>query len=129
MVLVLLLASGCAAPSPHFRGTEVTRVTVDGAVFDVRHKGRLAEAVRRNVQFAPNLRAVAPQAEAAIRAATLCDVVELRGDAAQVVGILRCNTPENRGPKLVIGTAEDCEVVDIFVPSGSTTGYLEAECD
>lgn len=124
----LFCVSGCASPSPHFRGAEVTRITVDGAVFDVRHKGRLAEAVRRNVQFAPNLRSVAPQAEAAMRAATGCEVVELRGDAAQIVGVLRCDAHRSGGSKVRIGAVDDCEVVDVFVPSGSTTGYLEAEC-
>ena len=63
LVLGLVVVTGCASPSPYFRGADVTRVTVDGAVFDVRHKGRLAEAVRRNAQFAPNLQSVAPQVE------------------------------------------------------------------
>ncbi|MEM9552522.1 MAG: hypothetical protein AAGA05_15180, partial [Pseudomonadota bacterium] len=35
LFLGLLLLSACAAPHPHFRGVEVTRVEVDSYVFDI----------------------------------------------------------------------------------------------
>lgn len=128
-LIVLMLLAGCNAPSPHYRGAEVTRVTVAGSTFEVRSKGRLAEAVRVNTQYAPRLGKIAPRAEVAMEAATGCDVVEIRGDAAKVTGILACQPGDAPPPALLAAQAQDCEVVDIFVPAGGATGYLEAECD
>ncbi|GAA6180289.1 hypothetical protein NBRC116594_17270 [Shimia sp. NS0008-38b] len=122
-----VFALGCAAPSPYFQDVPATRVQVEGTVFAVRHKGRLAEATRLNTQFAPNLMSIAPHAETALRAVTGCDVIELRGDAAQVLGILHCDQAQQ--PHALALRTPSCEVVDVFVPAGAVTGYLEAECD
>lgn len=127
-LFLFLCLSACGAASPHFRDAPATRVYVDHTVFEVRHKGRLAEATRLNSQFAPNLRSVAPYAETAIRAATGCDVRELRGDAAQIIGILDCQNQTAEPWIFSNRRSAECEVVDVFVPSGGVTGYLEADC-
>ncbi|WP_207911338.1 hypothetical protein [Shimia isoporae] len=115
-------------PSPHYHGVEVTRVSVDGSTFDVRQKGRLAEAIRVNVQYAPRLGRVARRAELAMEVITGCDVIEIRGDAAKVTGILDCAADDGPPPVLSYLKEQDCDVVDIFVPSGGATAYLEPDC-
>ena len=129
VVLCVLVLCACEARSPYFRDAPVTRVQVEQAVFDVRQKGRLAEAIRRDPQYAPHLPSVAAHAESAIRAATGCDVQELRGDAAQILGILACDSSAANVSAVRARGTPDCEVVDIFVPAQGVTGYLEAECD
>lgn len=128
-LLVLLCVSACNAPSPYFGGAEVTRVRVEGSVFDVRRKGRLAEAVRVNSEYAPRLGPIARRAEIAMEVVTGCDVLQIRGDAAQILGIMNCNNATPDVPLLSYARARDCEVVDVFVPSGGATAYLEADCD
>ncbi len=128
-VVVVLVLGACEARSPYFRDAPVTRVTVEQAVFDVRRRGRLAEAIRINPQYAPHLKSVAPHAETAMRTATGCDVRELRGDAAQILGLLDCSGADAAPLLVPARRTADCEVVDVFVPAGGTTGYLEAECD
>ncbi len=129
LVFVLMILAGCNAPSPHYRGAEITRVSVAGSTFEVRRKGRLAEAIRVNVQYAPRLGQVARRAEIAMEVATGCDVVEIRGDAAKVTGILVCERGDAPSPVVLALREQDCEVVDVFVPAAGATGYLEAECD
>ena len=127
IVFVVLVLAGCAQGTSYFRDAPVTRVHVEHTLFEVRQRGRLAEAIRLNAQFAPHLKSVAAHAETAMRAATGCEVRELRGDAAQVLGILAC-APDAQ-PVWITRRTPECEVVDVFVPSGGVTGYLEAECD
>ncbi|SFK94763.1 hypothetical protein [Shimia haliotis] len=129
LICVVLILSGCNAPSPHFRGVEVSRVAVEGSTFDVRHKGRLAEAIRVNAQYAPRLGQVGTRAEIAMEVVTGCDVVEIRGDAAKVTGILKCDAGDAPPPVLLTLREQDCEVVDVFIPAGGATAYLEPECD
>lgn len=128
-VLLVLTFAACDARSPYFRDVPARRVVVNDVEFSIRQKGRLAEAVRTSSQWMPNLQSVAPFAETAIREATGCDVRELRGDASFVLGILACN--ENRSSQGAphLRRTTTCEVVDVFVPAGGTTGYLESECD
>ncbi len=131
MVILLLFVClfGCNSPSPHFRGVDTTRISVGGSTFDVRQKGRLAEAVRLNGEYAPRLGPIARRAEIAMEVVSGCDVIELRGDAAQILGILRCEGDARPLPLAAYVRAQDCDVVDVFVPKNSRTGYLEAECD
>ncbi|WP_197919555.1 hypothetical protein [Thiosulfatihalobacter marinus] len=124
-----LFLAACNAPSPYFRGAGVTRVSLDGSTFDIRQRGRLAEAVRVNAEYAPRLGPIGQRAELAMEAVTGCDVVEIRGDAAQVLGIMDCGDGSGRVPLASYAPLYvDCDVVDIWVPSGNATGYIEAEC-
>ena len=130
-IVVLLALAACNAPTPYFRGAEVTRVRVEGSTFDIRQRGRLAEAIRVNAEYAPRLgQALARRAEIAMETVTGCDVLEIRGDAALILGIMDCGAPgQDRVPLAsYVPRYRDCEVVDIWVPSGGSTGYIEAEC-
>ena len=129
VLMSCLVAVACNAPTPHFRGAEVTRVSVQGSTFDIRHRGRLAEAIRVNSEYAPRLGPIGRRAEIAMEAVTGCDVIEIRGDAALILGIMDCGDGARTPPMAsYIPLYQDCEVVDIWVPSGSSTGYIEAEC-
>lgn len=129
LLVLFLILGGCNVPSPHYRGAEVTRVSVQGSTFEVRRKGRLAEAIRVNAQYALRLGQVAPKAEIAMEAVTGCDVVEIRGDAAKVTGILECEAGDGPPALLLQIREQDCEIVDVFVPAGGATAYLEPDCD
>ncbi|MEP2531094.1 hypothetical protein [Shimia sp.] len=124
-----MIMTACNAPSPYFRAAEVTRITVDGSTFDVRQRGRLAEALRVNTQYAPRLGPIGQRAAYAMEVVTGCDVVEIRGDAVSILGIMECDGSKQRPPLAsYVPLYQDCEVVDVWVPSGGSTGYLEAEC-
>jgi hypothetical protein len=90
LCLVAMALSACDGPSPHFMGIEPVRIEVDGSVFAVRVKGRLAEAVRTNVQYAPRMGPIGPRAAEAMRQASGCEVREIRGDQALILGVLEC---------------------------------------
>ena len=90
LCLVAVASAACDGPSPHFMGIEPVRVEVDGSVFAVRVKGRLAEAVRTNVQYAPRMGPIGPRAAEAMRQVSGCEVREIRGDQALILGVLEC---------------------------------------
>ncbi|WP_372570464.1 hypothetical protein [Ruegeria jejuensis] len=86
----ILLVAACGAASPEFRGAPVTRLVVDGSVFDVRLRGDLAEAVRVNPQYAPRLGPIGPRAGIAMEQVSGCQVVGVLGDQAVMTGVLDC---------------------------------------
>ncbi len=89
-LICLALLAGCNTPGPHFRGLPATRVTVEGLVFDVRVRGRLAEAMRVNIQYAPRFGPIRERAGRAMAQVSGCEVTEVRGDQALATGILDC---------------------------------------
>lgn len=103
----LLLGFGltaCADPSLYFRGAEVTRVTVDGSVFDVRVRGDLAEAVRVNPAYAPRLGPIGPRAGRAMAQVSGCRVRGILGDQAQITGVLECSDRREALPSATLGS-------------------------
>ncbi|MFU8862732.1 MAG: hypothetical protein ACNA7O_02375 [Rhodobacterales bacterium] len=88
---IILALAACDAPSPHFMGIAPTRVEVDGSLFAVRVKGRLAEAVRVNPQYAPRMGPIGERAARAMEQVSGCSVREIRGDQALILGILDCD--------------------------------------
>lgn len=93
MIFPLLLGAtlaACNTPSPHFRGIAPTRVTVQGSTFDVRVKGKLAEAIRINPEYAPRFSPIRERAGIAMAQVSGCRVKEVRGDQALALGILTC---------------------------------------
>ena len=69
-------------------------------------------------------------AETAITSA-LYELIEQtpKSDAALILGIMDCRDSARTAPLAsYVPLYQDCEVVDIWVPSGGSTGYLEAEC-
>lgn len=93
IVLCLFALGACALPSRHFSGIEATRIAVDGSVFDVRVRGRLAEAIRVNPQYAPRLGPIADRASVAMAQASGCRVIGVLGDQALQIGQLDCGEP------------------------------------
>ena len=89
-LLLTALLAACSGPTPYFAGQPETVVEVGGAVFHIRRKGDLAEAVRVNREWAPRIGAVAERVTVAIQQATGCDVRDIRGDAAVIVARLKC---------------------------------------
>lgn len=123
----LLFLAACGGPSPHFRDRPATRVMIGGDVFDVRVRGRLAEAVRRNPRAAFRLADVGAGAERAMALMSGCDVTEIRGDAAMVLGLLDCGSSAPRdgsrpGP-------ESCEILQGWRQLGGEELVLVLDCE
>ncbi|EAQ04534.1 lipoprotein, putative [Pseudooceanicola batsensis HTCC2597] len=95
-IFLLILLGACDAAPTGFRGVPPSRHVVEGSQFSVYRKGGLAQAVRTNRQFAPRIGPLAGRAAVAIQQATGCRVTELAGDAAVLVGRLRCDAPVAR---------------------------------
>ncbi|WP_082181853.1 hypothetical protein [Aestuariivita boseongensis] len=88
--LLCLLLAACNTPGPGFRGVAAQRVTVDGSTFDVRVRGKLAEAIRINPQYAPRLGPIEGRAAKAMAQVSGCKVKKVSGDQAQLLGQLDC---------------------------------------
>jgi hypothetical protein len=106
---IMVLLTACSHPSPAFYGVAPARVTVGQSVFDVRLKGRHAQAIRRSREWAPRTIAVAPRAAAAIASASGCAVPRLWGDQAMLEAALICgpDAAARRG----VQQPHDCRVV------------------
>lgn len=118
LVLLFLLAA-CNTPGPGFHGLAPTRVTVGQSVFDIRHDGTRAEAIRVNTEWAPRPAAVAPRAVAAIEAVSGCRVRKLDGDQSRMTARLDCGGPLEPLPRT---RRYDCEAYIV------TEGLAELEC-
>lgn len=114
MLLILGLAA-CGGTSPDYWGIDATQITVGKSRFDVRIDGTRAQAIRRNVEWAPRLEAVAPRAMIAIEQVSGCEVTKLTGDAAVIEARLKCGAASALPP--VLGW--DCDI-DSF--DGRLTG-------
>lgn len=128
IVLSLVLAA-CNAPSPYFGSVPATRVAIGGAVFDVRVRGDLAEAMRINRQYAPRLHGIAPLAEQAMQQVSGCMVRELSGDAALVLGVLDCGSGTHRSVLRRVPPSYDCNAITGWGRSGSQHHTVTYECD
>ena len=129
MVVLLWALTACNAPSPHFRGAPVTRVAVQGSVFDVRVRGNLAEALRVNPQYAPRFGPIRDRARFAMAQVSGCRVVEVLGDQALATGVLAC---DGRAPGWIVPTGAlsySCLEVSQWVNDGPGPDYAEFECD
>ena len=118
--LLGLLLAACAAPSPHFKASPATRIVVDQTVFDVRVRGELAEAVRRNAQYAPRFGPLRAQAGFAMAQVSGCKVLTVTGDQAVALGTLDCD-----GQPLayeVRGDGEDALANPDFIAEGAMAG-------
>jgi len=87
---IFLGLMACDTPSEPFRGQPVTRVAIGGNLFDIRIRGRRAEAIRINARWAPNRLSVADAATRAITAVSGCRVAGLGGDQAMITARLDC---------------------------------------
>ena len=89
-VLFLTLLTACDTPTLEFSGVPPNRVVVDGSTFDVRVLGTTAQALRLNMELAPNGRKVFPKAKKAIEQVSGCAAETLSGDAALIHADLKC---------------------------------------
>ena len=89
-LFLLVFLGACNAPGRHFHGIEPVRIEVGKSVFEIRQRGKLAEALRINKRHAPRLGRVADEAKLAIEQATECRVTRILGDAAMITARLRC---------------------------------------
>lgn len=125
------LLSACNGPSPHFRGAEPVRVSIDGSTFDVRVRGNLAEAARVNPQYAPRLGPIGARAGRAMAQVSGCRVEHVIGDAALILGLLNCGPDAPDWDKwLRKGTGRySCMEVDRWTSPGGGIEYTDFECD
>ncbi|MAU51620.1 MAG: hypothetical protein CMN17_04420 [Roseovarius sp.] len=97
-LLPLLLLAACNAPSPAFQGLSPARVSVGESVFEIRIRGRHAQAIRVSREWAPRMASVAPRAAAAIAGLSGCAAPRLWGDQAVMEAVLIC-TPGSRAAR------------------------------
>ena len=127
LFLFLMTLACCNAPGPHFSGVAPVRISVDGSVFDVRVRGRLAEAIRVNPQYAPRFGPVETRAAFVMAEVSGCEVQEVRGDQAVALGILACDGA--RGPPLRVPASYSCFGVRQRAAGDLRGGYLDFECE
>ena len=87
---VTIILTGCDTPSRAYNSVPLSRVSVDGSVFEIRTNENRAEAIRVNAEWAPSLKSIEPRAVAAIEQASGCKVKRLRGDQAMMIADLKC---------------------------------------
>lgn len=129
VVSLAVLGAGCDAGARHFRDVPVTRVAVGEAVFDVRVRGELAEAVRRNVQYAPRLGPLRGQAGLAMHQVSGCEVVYVLGDQAVTLGLLDCDGKPRDWHLLLQNRGYECNELGGLSRNGPGGGYTTFECD
>lgn len=128
LILAVLLMVGCSAPSRHFADVPATTITVDGAQFDVRVRGELAEAIRRNAQYAPRLGFLRAKAGLAMQKVSGCTVEHVLGDAAVTLGLLDCDGQKRDWSRVLQSQGYDCYEVAGLSRNGPA-GYTVFECD
>ncbi|OWU71762.1 hypothetical protein [Marinibacterium profundimaris] len=127
-ILLLGLLAACDAPSPYFAGQPVTRVAVDGSVFDVRIRGDLAESVRISPEYAPRLGPIGGRAALAMEQASGCHVRRLLGDQALQLGQLTCDDDRRQAPVLRPTPQYDCLETPSGVYREDGLEYLDYDC-
>ncbi len=120
--------TACNTAGPHFRGLPATTVTVDGSTFDVRVNGRLAEALRTNMQYAPRFGPIKQRAAAAMEMVSGCRVKEVRGDQALATGILDCGKGGPRIDRLTPQDEYSCYTLDSYVSPATGERVLDLDC-
>lgn len=90
MILLVPVLTACSSAQGYFAGAAPSTVHVGGAVFEVRQRGNLAEAIRINPQYAPRLGPLRAQAAEAMELVSGCAVKAILGDQAVMTGILIC---------------------------------------
>lgn len=121
--LVILVA--CGTPDLAFRDVAPVRVHLGGSIFDIRVKGRRAEVIRRNPQWAPRADSVVAEAGLAVERVSGCRVAQMRGDQARMEAALDCGAgappAPPRWPDL------DCEIdlYDLYEDSASGGLYCQ----
>ena len=103
-------------------------MTIDGSTFDVRVRGRLAEAIRTNMQYAPRFGPIQARAAKAMEIVSGCDVKEVRGDQAQATGILACGHDPPGVDRLKRQGEYDCLTLDSYISPATNELVLDLDC-
>ena len=127
-LLAVIALAACNTPSPGFRGIAPVRITVGQSTFDVRVDGNRAEAIRLNREWAPNMKAVAPRAVAAIEKVSGCEVTKLGGDQALIAARLKCGKDAEPMEVLPGQIEYDCDIEDVYVNRGLGERVTEMTC-
>ncbi|WP_193555912.1 hypothetical protein [Marimonas lutisalis] len=128
ILLACVWLAACNTPHPRFAGIAPVRISVGQSAFDIRVKGREAEAIRLNAEWAPRPEAVAPRAVAAIEKVSGCTVRRLDGDQAQFFARLSCGR-EDRAMEVMPGRiVYDCDIADAYVNRGLGESISEMTC-
>lgn len=116
IILVLLLIAACDTPGRGFAGIAPQRVEAGGAVFDLRRKGDIVEAIRVSKHAWPRYDWVAVRAARASQRATGCAPRWARGDPSVMRLGLSCDG--RPAPKIPEGpNVLHCEVTGYRVPT------------
>lgn len=126
--VILICLAACNTAGPHFRGLPATTVSVDGSTFDVRVNGRLAEALRTNVQYAPRFGPIRERARTAMEMVSGCKVKEVRGDQALATGILDCGKGGPAIDRLKPQGEYDCITLDSYISPATNELVLDLDC-
>ncbi|WP_223274880.1 hypothetical protein [Tateyamaria sp. syn59] len=129
VLFACLALAACNTAGPHFRGLPATTVTVDGSTFDVRVNGRLAEALRTNMQYAPRFGPIKARAAKAMEIVSGCKVKEVRGDQALATGILDCGKGGPPIDRQVPQGEYSCYTLDSYVSPATDELVLAVDCD
>lgn len=124
----LALLTGCNTAGPYFRGLPATTITVEGSTFDVRVNGKLAEAIRTNVEYAPRFGPIRARAGKAMEMVSGCKVKEVRGDQAQATGILNCGRDGPAPDRLKRQGEYDCLTLDSYISPATNERVLDLDC-
>lgn len=130
--LLLCLCLGVAAcnmAGPYFRGVPVTRVTVDGSVFDVRVRGDLAEAQRQNAEYAPRFGPIRMRAAFAMEQVSGCIVREVQGDQALAIGKPSCSGRSPTWVQPMTPMSYNCVQIGALLNDMPGGPYSEFDCD
>lgn len=108
--LALAGLAGCDSPSPAFSRLPATRISVDGAVFAVRHTAFEAEAIRLNAQGGTTRGGIVYRGAKAMILVSGCAVVPetLEGDTNIVRADLDCPGAGPRPPRRAKPVELDC---------------------
>ncbi|WP_223421411.1 hypothetical protein [Tateyamaria pelophila] len=128
MLLFLTVLAACNTAGPRFRGLPATTVTIDGSTFDVRVNGRLAEAIRTNMEYAPRFGPVQSRAGKAMQLVSGCTVKEVRGDQAVALGILDCGGTPSDIDQLQPQGEYECFSIDRYISPATNEVVLDLDC-
>ena len=105
-------------------------VTVAESVFHVRVMDRKAQAIRVNTQFAPRLGPIGARAAVAIEAVSGCKVTKIDGDAAVIIGTLKCNGAQPASPPFPrTGGSLECYGIDSYESPATGELITNYDCD
>lgn len=128
LFLLLTVLAGCNTAGPRFRGLPSRTVTIDGSTFDVRVNGRLAEAIRTNVEYAPRFGPIKDRAGQAMQIVSGCKVKEVRGDQAVATGILDCGAGGPGIDRLKPQGEYECFSIESYVSPATNELVMDLDC-